>query len=298
MLRATEIHRAPSPFYALATEGGTVFGGCGDGSVLAWTPEEPDRIRMVARAPAPVFALAALDVDSMALGTQAGELIVLDRQVRSQRAAMFAHAAGVHAIAALPDGALVSAGADGCLAVWRMDHAGGLRAERRIPLLDGKLRAVQVSADGKMVVVAGADGRIRLLDTERYNEHASWPGHEGGTTALLFHPSKPALVSGGKDGHVRVWDLHAGNRELLSLAAHRSTVYALCVAEEGRTIVSASRDKTLKRWASADLSALERLDATRGGHARSVNAACTLGQALFSAGDDGRLLRWLPDQNG
>lgn len=298
MFRATEIHRAPAPFYALATWGSTVFGGCGDGSVLEWTPDEPDRIRMIARAPAAIFALAALDASSAALGTQAGELIVLDRHVRSQRAAVLAHPSGVHAIAALPDGALVSAGADGCLVVWRTDHAGDLRAERRIPLLEGKLRAVQVSANGKMVVVAGADGRIRLLDTERYNEHASWPGHEGGTTALLFHPEKPAVVSGGKDGHMRVWDLHASNRELLSLPAHRSTVYALCVAEEGSTIVSASRDKTLKRWSSSDLSALERLDATRGGHARSVNAACVLDGRLFSAGDDGRLLRWLTDQKG
>lgn len=298
MVKGTSIHRAESPFYALIAARGSILGACGDGAVLTWAPSEPDRIRLFARAPAAIFALAAPESDVLAIGTQAGELILLHMTERRPLFNVMASQGAIHSIASLTGGRMATGGADGSLIIWERDREWALSEARRIPLLDGKLRALVPAPDGSHLATAGSDGHIRLLDAGLFNETATWNGHQGGTTALAFHPTKPVLLSGGKDGHIRVWDLRRSGDELLSIAAHRSTVYALAFDASGRVLISASRDKTVKRWRAHDLTGIERLDAASGGHTHSVNALCTLGGDVFSAGDDRRLIRWSAAQSG
>lgn len=298
MLRGATIHRAESPFYALAAEDNLLYAACGDGSVLAWTSADAERIRLFARAPSSVFALAAVGSGSLAIGTQAGELILLHTYERRPLFSTDARQGAIHAIAQLNRGRIATGGAHGSLVIWEKDGDAALRQARRIPLFDGKLRAVLPEANSECIVATGSDGIIRMLDTDRFNEKATWSGHEGGTTALAFHPTKPVLLSGGKDGHIRVWDLRVNGKELLSIAAHRGTVYALTFDRSGRTLFSASREKTVKSWSAEDLAPINRLDAGSGGHSHSVNALCAMGDDLFSAGDDRRLIRWPTAQSG
>ena len=53
----------------------------------------------------------------------------------------------------------------------------------------------------------GEDRRIRLWDLGTGRELARWEGHEAEVTALAFSPDGALLVSGARDGTVRVWDL-------------------------------------------------------------------------------------------
>lgn len=297
-MRGIEIHRTEAPIYAMASARGMLFAGCGDGTVLAWTADTPERIKLFAKAPAAIFSLTTLYERTLALGTQAGELILVDIPERRPRAAWDARQGAIHAIEPLPDERFATAGAKGTLLIWRMLQDGAPTKEREIPLLDGKLRALRHSSEGEFLAVAGSDGTIRMLDTEHLNEAATWNGHEGGTTALAFHPTKPVLLSGGKDGHIRAWDLRESGKELLSIAAHRSTIYSLLFDADGRALTSASRDKTVKRWNADDLASIARYDARDGGHAHSVNALCVVDGDLFSAGDDRRLIRWSSAQSG
>lgn len=291
MRQPTVIHRCQGSIYALIADSGRLWLGTGSGAVLEWAPADPERIRLVAQVPSPVFALGALGQQSLAVGASSGELFFLSLDQRRADQRIAAHARGIHAIAPLPGGRLATGGADGVLGVWACS-GGRWDLERRIPMSAGKLRGLCLSGDGGQLAVACSDGPVRLVDTALFNETATFPGHEGGAYALAFHPAKPVLVSGGKDGHLRAWPVNNDGRSLVSLPAHRSTIYALACDGTSATLATASRDKTAKLWDAATLAPCARLEARTGGHTHSVNTLAWLGADLFTAGDDGRLIRW------
>jgi len=292
-----EVHRTRAPLYALSTLNGTVIAGSGDGAVLQWSPADPERIHLVAQLPSPVFALCALGVHAFAAGTSVGELFIVDLSARKALQRLAAHASAIHAIATLGPDRMATAGADGRLAVW-MRQGGSWTMQRSMPITDAKLRGLSVSADGEWLALACGDGSVRLLDTVLFNEAGTFSGHEGGANCVAFHPQKAVLLSGGKDGHLRAWSMREPKQELLSVPAHRSALYMIAFDPIGQRCATASRDKTAKVWDARALEPVQRLDARAGGHAHSVNALAWIGDTLITAGDDRRLIRWSPDQNG
>ena len=120
------------------------------------------------------------------------------------------------------------------MSIWRMSSTGvRCRLERQIPLCEEKLRGLAVGQGGRLVAVACGDGRIRVLDTQLFNENVTLEGHPEGALAVAFHPTKPVLVSSGKDGHLRSWMLNGNNRQLLALPAHRSAIYRIAFRSDG-----------------------------------------------------------------
>ena len=140
--------------------------------------------------------------------------------------------------------------------------------------------------------MACGDGTVRVLDTEHFNERHTLQAHEGGALSVAFHPTKPALVSGGKDGHLRLWHTDEQCREVLALPAHKSSIYRIAFNAEGTVCATASRDKSAKCWAADTFAPLARLDRTAGGHSHSVNAVLWSGDALITGSDDRSVLAW------
>lgn len=287
-----------APIYALAmARDGAVLSGGGDGRLLRWEVSRPNEVRAVAEVPA---AIQSIHVSHrfLFLGTAGGELFVIDdaRRVVVQRSP--AHARGIFSILSLDAHRIACAGGDGCLGIWQLDGSGAMQRQRVLPLSDGKLRGLALSPLGDLLAIACGDGAVRVLDTTHFNEVGTSAGHEGGSSSVHFHPKKGVLLSGGKDGHLRAWSMSEGYREVLGLAAHRSTIYGMAFDSQGRWLVSASRDKTVKAWDATSLEPLFRLDASSGGHSHSVNALCFAGNTLYTAGDDRKLIRWSLRQKG
>ena len=63
-------------------------------------------------------------------------------------------------------------------------------------------------------------------------------------------PLRQRIAVGEISGTVRVWDMNG--RELENFTAHRSAVRALCLAPDGRSILSGSDDRTISLWQFAD----------------------------------------------
>lgn len=292
-------HRGPVYALLTGTAPGTFLSGSGDGTVVLWDLAAPDLGRLRLSVDQAVFALGTSPSGLLVVGTESGDLHVADLEQGREVQLLRLHRNGIYRTCLLPDQRVACAAGDGTLSVWKAAH-GKLELLRHIPLCEDKLRDLALSPDGRQLAVACADDRIRILDTELFNElHTLQPVRDDrtaeesalGFTAVAYHPRKPVLVSGGKDGHLRTWWCTRDHTPLLVLPAHKAAIYTLQFSGDGR-LATASRDKTAKVWDARDLAPLQRLDRSSGGHTHSVNACLWLGDTLLTASDDRRILAW------
>ena len=59
--------------------------------------------------------------------------------------------------------------------------------------------------------------------------------------------SEHVVASGDDDGVIKIWDLHTGYL-LQTLSGHSSDITSVSFSANGKTLVSASRDRTIKVW--------------------------------------------------
>lgn len=297
-------HKGPVYTLIAGRAPGTFLSGSGDGLVVLWRVAEPDNGEVIVRVGQAVFCLCLLaEADLLLIGTEGGGLHVVDLASRKQLHHYDLHRKGLFSICVLPDQRVACAGGDGALSVWQVEDTRALRLLRHIPLIEEKLRDLCVAPDGEQLAVACQDGTVRVLDTALFNELFTLQAHPLqvelgteasfiGTMGLAYHPTKPVLFSGGKDGHLRLWRSDADHALLSSLPAHKAAIYRIAFGANGRYLATASRDKSTKVWDATTLDPIARLDRSAGGHTHSVNALLWCGEALVTASDDRRIVAW------
>ncbi|KAG8724741.1 hypothetical protein FRC09_015008 [Ceratobasidium sp. 395] len=66
--------------------------------------------------------------------------------------------------------------------------------------------------------------------------------------SVAYSPDSRRIVSGSRDGKVRIWDAETGDTLLDPLTGHSSSVHSVTSSSDGRWIVSGSSDKTIRMW--------------------------------------------------
>ncbi len=284
------------PVYALSSDPvpGLFHSASGDGSVVRWDINDPDRGMVEARVGRAIFALHRPSEELLYIGDEDGGLHVVDLIKREEIQLERAHVKGIFEIQELPDGRLVVAGGDGSISVWTtggQDHH--IALQRKIPMTDEKVRGLALNNDGSLLAVACGDGHISILDSVELNERFTLAGHDIGANCVEWHPTKPVLVSGGKDGHIRLWRTDGDFKELHAFPAHKDTIYRLAFSPDGSKCASASRDKTAKVWDGNTFDPIKRMDRNAGGHGYSVNSVLWLGsETLITSSDDKAIVAW------
>ncbi|MEZ4739711.1 MAG: hypothetical protein R2818_10270 [Flavobacteriales bacterium] len=285
--------------YALATgptERSFISAG-GDGQVIAWDLDTPDQGRLLAKVSDAIYSvLLDNERDRLLIGTGAGRLHVIDLQAKAEVQVVELHRKGIFRIVAHTPRGFLCAGGDGILSVWGWtagaDPAASVELQRQIPLCDEKLRDIALSPTADRVALACGDGSVREFEPTLFNETLRMVGHSGGVTCVHYHPNKPVLISGGKDGELRFWHTHEDGREVHGFPAHKGSIYAAGVSSSGTQLASVGRDSLLKIWNANDLSPVHRTTRDRSGHTHSVNAALWLGDTLITASDDRMVRVW------
>lgn len=123
--------------------------------------------------------------------------------------------------------------------------------------------------------------------------------HSGSTTCLTISTDGKTLVSGSSDGTVRRWDLESGLTKGEAFEVHNfvlpwvkyHVVNCVSISNNGKTIVSAMDDGSLRRWDSeSGLSMVEALE----GHTKMLNSVAISkdGKTIVSGSYDGTVRRW------
>ncbi|PAV76855.1 hypothetical protein WR25_25959 [Diploscapter pachys] len=130
--------------------------------------------------------------------------------------------------------------------------------------------SIDISPSGNLLAVGDSEGSLLVLSTHNMSVQASIPpfpisstlmyidnqfflfqrqleGHTLDVSVCRFFPSGLVLLSGGVDLQLRVWSVETATC-VRELKGHTQAISDLCIIEEGKTVMSCSRDGTAIRW--------------------------------------------------
>jgi WD40 repeat protein len=132
-------------------------------------------------------------------------------------------------------------------------------------------------------------GTLRLIKPELV---AEFRAHDKHVAAISFVPGRPELISGGFSGQARIWSTASWTR-VGELTGHTGSVNGFGISSDGRTVITASSDKTVRLW---DLPKRTEV-ATLGTHSKPVVAVdLSADGSLAATGSyDGNVRIWTLD---
>jgi WD40 repeat protein len=275
------------PIYALSLHSDFLYSASSDKLVVRWNLLEGVQDQFVVKTERPAFSvLKSVFNEELIIGLDDGSIHVIDVAKKQEVRHLKAHTSAIFSLAEHPsNGHRYSTDADGNVFIWDTSW----KLVFQMPLACGKIRSLVLSQDAQFLVLACADGSIKVFDTEFYNLINEWPAHQDGCTALCFLPDQ-SLLSGGKDAHIRRWRLDA--TLLKSYPAHKGTIYGLALLHKENAYVSVSRDKTIKIWDATTQQIIQKIEVSGRAHLHSINAVQVYQDKFISAGDDKRIHVW------
>ena len=188
-----------------------------------------------------------------------------------------------------PDGRrVVSACGDGSLRVWD-PHA--MRLERAIAT-PAPPTCVAISPDGRTVYAGGWDNQVHSWSLDSGAPGIEYPVKEGGSfglTAVVASPDSRRLV--GSIGYdLKVWDVTGAF--VRTLKGHKDDVHALSFFPDGRRVLSASQDGTLKVWDLDAGTLLQSFGNEAANYSLFAAAVAPDGHRIAGAGSKGNIYIW------
>ena len=164
----------------------------------------------------------------------------------------------VQAVAISADGKLLAAASGdenrvtkpGVVQVW--ETASGKQLLR---FADHKRTATDVvfSPDGKRLLSTSTDQTINVYDLTTGKTLGFYKGHSRPTNTVLFAPDGRTVIS-GSGGRARggneiiLWDLPDAKKLAVIGKGHAGRIFDLALSRDGKTLASASYDKTVALW--------------------------------------------------
>ncbi len=192
----------------------------------------------------PIGNLYAVDVEGglAALGTGAGEVVVIDTASRKELARLGGHEGRVFALAFVDEDRLVTGDAAGAVRLWDL--------QSRKVVAEGAHRGPvnAVAARDGVVATGGSDRLVRLWNAEGLEPAGEALGPLASeVTDVAISEADGLVVAGTRSGQVARWN-EDGEAEGEPFQAEDNTIWGLAVSPDGRTLAVATDDEVLATW--------------------------------------------------
>jgi len=167
------------------------------------------------------------------------------------------HADSLNAVALSADAALLATGSyDRTIVIW--ETASG---KRRVEMTghNGPVTDVAFDPRNRFLASASGDRTVKLWNLKTGERLDTFNQPTKGQNTVAVSPDGRFVVAGGIDNRIRAWEITRDGREGTnpvrhSRFAHQAPLLDLAFSTDGRHLVSASEDLSIKTWTTAGLS--------------------------------------------
>jgi len=228
-------------------DGGDIFVWyLGDAEIL-----EPERRRLGMTVDAQSVSVAA-DGSAVAFEARQGHVIARDLAGESEPLNLRVHRAdGVVRTRLAPDGSHLLTAGGSLLQLWQLDDLGPGRGT------DQNLSRLVLDQTGRIAALGFRDGHVRVVTTSQLESGSQrdagvdYIGHQGGVSSMAIYSSLGAIVSGGDDGSVRIWDIASGAPRAQVMRHSEGAIHAVALSPDGQWVVSAA-EISARLWNAAN----------------------------------------------
>lgn len=222
--------------------------------VILWDVRDKARSRILKGHRNYVFCVDYSPVDNViASGSYDSSIRIWDPGTGKMIRSFVAHTPSVTAAQFNKDGSrLVSSGYDGLCKIWNW-RVGSCEKILRSEEYPAATSFVKFSPNGKYVLTASFDSKLRLWDCERNRVVKTFTGHINSRYCIfatfVATNSRPLIVCGSENNLVYVWDLQT--EEILQrLEAHVDVVLSVSSHPCEPLLASGAleKDKTIQLW--------------------------------------------------
>jgi WD40 repeat protein len=199
---------------AFAADGRTLLTAGADMLTL-WDARTGEELATLKKEGDPYLSCAAISPDGQTVATTHSEhddttgTIELWDVARQRKGELKRRHGIIRALAFSADGTRLASGcSDGIVWVWDARSGSPLRTRRAVP---GGVNSLAFTPDGTRLAVGcgvyGREGSVYLLNVESCSLVAVLPGHTDEVLGVAVSGDGNTLVSGGRDGTVRLWNV-------------------------------------------------------------------------------------------
>ncbi len=285
-----EGHQGPVYCVAYNTAGAAaaVASASADGTARIWDVASRAERQRLAGHTGPVNAVAySPDGATIATAGDDRAIRIWDVSTGDQRACLLGHGGPVSALAYEPSSGELATVDRQDVWIWDVDN----RRHRQLPNLQNDwVRAVAYSLDGQTFATASDDGTVLIWDIRNGSYTLRLSDPAGPVSSVAFHPSG-AVISGGQDGTVRVWEAGT-SRVQAEFYGSFGEVWSVASSANpaDHTIAAAGSDGTVVIWDFTTGEQVARLT----GQAGPIYSMAydPTGAEIAAAGGDGMVRIW------
>jgi WD40 repeat protein len=280
--------------YTLA-QGGTsqlFYSAAGDGMVASWDLEAPENGRLVAKLDNSIYALCYIsEAGFLVAGHNYDGIHFIDTAKGKEKASLKLTDAAIFDIQYYRDLLFVATGSGEVIIIdWP-----NVKIVRRLKFSDKSARTIAVNPVDRHLAVGYSDATIRVIDLQTYDVVHTIDSHTNSVFSVCYSPDFKWLLSGGRDAHLKVWDVEKDYVAYESIVAHMYAINHIVYNPSGSHFVTCSMDKSIKVWDASTLQLIKVIDKARhAGHGTSVNKMLwtAYNDQLVSASDDRSISVW------
>lgn len=169
---------------------------------------------------------------------------------------------------------------------------------RTIETTASNLHCLAFSSTGRQLAVGGGDpaeyGSVQVLSWPEGKSVRAFDGHSDSVRSVAW-VSEAMLLSASIDREIKLWALEEGDDPISTLAGHSRSVDAICLLTEGKTVVSAGVDQSVRVWDLESSKLIRSLNQhTKPVHALALRPAQKGLPMVASAAGDRTIRFWQP----